>query len=258
MTLIVNEVHLLDGLSKSVLVCAADRRITWPDGRYHSSQHKLFEIPYLRSFVSYHGLAQVYPQGKPVNMSEWLPRFIGKSHRVRDLGTFARNLRDDLHQVVPESRLKSTVSGFHLLGYSTEGSPDFWYLSNAGKPRNPNDIYGNPLARYKEPSRDFLERDAKEHFGWDGTNSRSAKNGACVYRNGDILAHAVAWDQLHGILSSMVELPGFKRPRTRAEFEKLVRVKFEIIAYIYKHFAKSQIIGRPVDVKIISNCLPDS
>jgi hypothetical protein len=45
MTLITNEIHMLDGFKRTVLVYAADRRITKPDGAYLSTQRKLFEIP---------------------------------------------------------------------------------------------------------------------------------------------------------------------------------------------------------------------
>ena len=76
MTLILNEIHLLRGLEKTMLVAAADRRISMPDGSYHSTQRKLFRIPYLNGAVAYFGLAAVYPGGRQAYLSTWLSDFI--------------------------------------------------------------------------------------------------------------------------------------------------------------------------------------
>lgn len=63
MTLITNEIHMLDGFKRTVLVFAADRRLTNLDGSYGSTQQKLFQIPYLEGGISYFGLATVFPGG---------------------------------------------------------------------------------------------------------------------------------------------------------------------------------------------------
>ena len=53
MTLITNEIHMLDGFKKTILVFAADRRISKLDGSFDSNRKKLFEIPYLNAGISY-------------------------------------------------------------------------------------------------------------------------------------------------------------------------------------------------------------
>ena len=63
MTLITNEIHVLDGFKKTILVFVADQRITMPDGTYRKGR-KLFKIPYLEGGVSYFGLAEVFPSGR--------------------------------------------------------------------------------------------------------------------------------------------------------------------------------------------------
>jgi hypothetical protein len=40
----------------------------------------------------------------------------------------------------------------------------------------------------------------------------------------------------------------FRMPHTLSEYRDYVRFKFEFIAYIYKKWARHQIIGRPIDV----------
>jgi hypothetical protein len=52
MTLVLNEIYLLNGLGKSFIVAAADRRISKPNGTYDSTRRKLFPIPYLNGAVS--------------------------------------------------------------------------------------------------------------------------------------------------------------------------------------------------------------
>ncbi len=51
MTLITNEIHMLDGFKKTLLIFAADRRLTNPDGSYAGSKRKLFPIPYLEAGI---------------------------------------------------------------------------------------------------------------------------------------------------------------------------------------------------------------
>lgn len=124
MTLVLNEIHLLNGFGNTVMVAAADRRVTHPDGK-HSARKKLFPIQHLDGCVSYYGLADVYPGGKPQPLSSWLPNFIAKQCFTNSLGEFATNLRDALHLAIPRPTLKHNASGFHIMGYNEDGYPDW-------------------------------------------------------------------------------------------------------------------------------------
>lgn len=252
MTIITNEIYLLDGLTKSILVSAADSRVLEPNGRY-STHRKLFEIPYLRAYISYHGLAQVFPSRKPVYLSNWLPNFISDHTSICDLREFAFSLRDALHTVIPPQVLKVNHSGFHLLGYNSRDFPDFWYLSNIGG--MDQFVYKDLHDRYREPTQDFLERDARKHLGYDGVNPQSAQNKGWIYRNGDIRAHAVMWGKLDEILTGMFQFDDFTQPISVNGYENYVRTKLEILAHIYKKFAKKKIIGTPIEVHCLSNVL---
>lgn len=166
MTLILNEIHLLDGLNKTMLVAAADQRISKPDGSYEATRKKLFTIPHLSATISYFGLASVYPGGKIKYLSDWLPKFINTQSRTLNLETLAQNLRDALHRVIPQSTLQGQPSGFHIAGYNSQGFPEFWHLSNIGDMRGFQYVDFKP--RYGPPSPDFLGRDARELWGgWE-------------------------------------------------------------------------------------------
>jgi hypothetical protein len=252
MTLILNEIHLLDGLNKTMLVAAADRRISWPDGldRPPESKPKLFPIPYLNGTISYFGLATFPMEGKTRSqyLSDWLPNFINKQSEVPDLRTFAQNLRNELHEVIPPASLQKEASGFHICGYNSQGLPEFWYLSNIGHLEHFHYLDLKP--QYALPSPDFLERDAQNEFGWDGNNPSSATNGVQFYRNGDFRAHVALWEALDEAFSIFLQSPNFKRPSNPDEYRKYVKFKFEVIAYFYKKWAKKEIIARPIDVFI--------
>ena len=164
MTLILNEIHLIDGFNETMIVAAADRRLSI-NGRYADTRQKLFEIPYLRGTVSYFGLAEVFPNGKNQLLSDWLPSFIRSQNHVKTLEEFSGNLREELHNVIPQETLSRYASGFHICGYNNQNIPEFWYLSNIGGLDGFNYVETKP--RYAEPSSDWLGRDAK-NFGWDG------------------------------------------------------------------------------------------
>jgi len=104
---------------------------------------------------------------------------------------------------------------------------------------------------YEVPSSNFLQRDAKENFGWDGSNLRSAKNIVQIYRNGDFRLHVIAWDKIDSIFKELQNFPDFNRPRNPEQYRDYVKFKFEVIAYIYKKWAKRVIIARPIDVLVL-------
>ena len=252
MTLIVNEIHLLDGLSKTILVAAADRRLSKPDGSYADTQRKLFRVPQLNGTVSYFGVAYVLTHGTEELLSSWLPNFINKQSEVSDLKTFAWNLRDTLNQVVPEEWLQRYPSGFHICGYNSQGLPDLWAFLNAGRMRGPQ--YLDVKAKYCPPSSSFLERDARMEFGWDGTDPSSARTGIQTYRNGDYRAHIAMWDYLdRSLFGNLFQLPDFKRPGNPREYGKYVKFKLKVIAYVYQEWAEKQSIAGPIDVIVLDN-----
>ncbi len=251
MTLILNEIHLLDGLKKTMIIAAADRRISKPDGSYDSTQRKLFKIPYLDGAISYFGVANVFPKGKMQYLSVWLLNFIKTQAGVPDLQTFASNLRNDLNKVVYAGILQNNPSGFHICGYNDQRLPEFWFLTNIGGMEGYK--YINFQQQYSVPTSDFLGRDAKNIFRWNGNNPSSARNGIQYYRNGDYRAHVVAWELLDMILQNLFTFPDFKRPVTPQEYGDYVKFKFEFIAYLYKKWAKKEIIARPIDVIVLNS-----
>jgi hypothetical protein len=245
MTLLLNEIHLVKGLTQTFLVAAADRRIT-VNGKYHSTRRKLFDIPYLQGAVSYYGLAYLCPGRQLVYLSSWLPDFIKVHYSVTTLEDFVRCLREELHRAIPPETLKINASGFHVCGYQADGLPDFWHLRNWGKLDGYR--YSDLQPRYLPPTSDFLYRDAKSGFRWDGVNPGSASNGLQVYRNGDFRAHALASEYLDNMLCSFLRFSDFDRPVGVNGYAKYVKFKLEVLAYIYRKWAKQKIIDRPIDV----------
>jgi hypothetical protein len=243
-SLIINEIHMLDGFRKTVLVFAADRRITKPDGSY-TTKKKLFRIPYMKAAVSYFGVAEVRPRDRLQHLSDWLSGFINTHSGTRNLKDFAFQLREELNKVVPPQVLRKYASGFHICGYNSSGLPDLWFLTNIG-----HDL----LPQYAQPTSDFLERDAKG-LGWDGADLCSIRNAGWIYRNGDFRAHVIAWDRLGKILKKMLSFPDFKQPRTMKDYEAHVKFKLEVIAHMYRNFARRQTIGGPIDVFSLSKNL---
>ncbi len=251
MTLVLNEIHLIKGLEETLLIAAADRRISKPDGSYDSTRRKLFHIPYFNGAIAYFGLAVVFPKGRRQYLSEWLPNFIKGQAGSHGINHFATNLEIELNRVVPASVLRDNASGFHICGYNDQGLPDFWYVSNIGGIRNFQ--YVDLDTKYAPAASHFLDRDARNVAGWDGNDPLTAKKGLHVYRNGDYRAHVAAWELLNVIFAQLLQFPDFKRPHTPHEYGEYVKFKFEIIAYLYKKWAKKNIIARPIDVLVLQN-----
>jgi len=250
MTLVVNEMHLLDGLSKTLVVAAADRRISL-DGEYADSRRKVLGIPYLHGAVSYFGLAKVYPPGREQWLDDWLSVFINSHSAVTDLGAFACELGRELGRVIPQSVLKRNASGFHICGYNQRGLPDFWYLSNIGC--MDQFVYRDLSQRYDVPASHFLGRDAPANFGWDGVDPSTARDGHQTYRNGDIRGHEALWDALGRGLTALFHLDDFQGPGDPRQYGEYVKFKFEVIAYVYRKWAKKKIIDKPIDVLVAHN-----
>ena len=249
MTLVLNEIHLLDGLRKTLLVAAADRSISKPNGAYDSTRRKLFPIPYLNGAVSYFGLATVFPRNRPQCVSDWLPGFIRQQSSVASIQCFAVNMTEILNRIVPPSILHKYPSGFHVCGYEHRGYPDFWFVSNIGGMTGFQ--YTDLRSAYLPAESHFLGRDASNVHGWDGSSPQSARNGVQVYRNGDYRAHVAASELLDEIYKKLEQFPDFKVLRTPHDYGEYVKFKFEFIAYLYKKWARQKIIARPIDVLVL-------
>jgi len=248
MTLVLNEIYSLDGFRDTMMIAAADRRISL-NGTYHSTRKKIFKIEYLNGAVSYFGLASVYSEHKEIPLSDWLPGFIRRTVDATDLGTFATRLRNELCRIMPKDRLRKHPSGFHICGYQENGLPDFWFLSNIGPMRGFNYTCKD---HYAVPSSQFLQKDAIANFGWDGSNPGSAKSNIIqIYRNGDFRMHVAAWEKLDSIFKELQNFPDFNRPQSPEQYGDYIKFKFEVIAYFYKKWAKKEVIARPIDVFVL-------
>lgn len=247
MTLVVNEIYMLEGLKQTVLIAAADRRITKGDRTYHSTQKKLFEIPYLKGAISFFGLAEFSAGCKTHRMSDILPAFITKHADIMDLRTFCFTLRDELAHAIPSYYLKDNPLGFHVCGYGRTSLPDYWWLTNIRQMDGPKITEFKPT--FKDPGSHFLGRDAAAKFDWDGSDPRSAKSGVHIlYRNGDFLVHALTVDLVNAIFEQLWNLPTFKHPRTPSEYKNLVRYKFKAITGLHKRWLRNPTVDDTADV----------
>jgi hypothetical protein len=249
MTLVLNEIHIINGLENTFMIAAADRGITYTDGK-KKSWRKIFEIPYLHGAISYFGLAEFSPLGKNglVSFTTWLPNFINKNTKVENLQTFAYNLRKELNNFVPTSFLRKYHSGFHICGYDIRGYPEFWSLTNIKK--FSDFTYSDLQECYQDPANDFQGRDLI-NLGWDGSDPLSAKNNIQFYRNGDIRAHGRVFENIDNIYSYLSQFPDFLKIDNHSHYKDYVTLKFEILAYIYRKMTKNQIIRRPIDVILL-------
>jgi hypothetical protein len=254
MTLILNEIHLRHGFSDTFQIAAADRRII-RDGKVENPRRKLFAIPYIKSTVSYYGRASfVNDKGKEVYFSEWLPAFIRDNNNITSLEEFSKALQSALSSTISYEQKIDSPSGFHLSGYSRgDGLPEFWGFSNLTNSMDSEGNYKKPFKNYGEPTSDFLERDARNpEIHWDGVNPSSAGNALQIYRNGDIRTHVLASEALDFTMKNIMNLSGFKKADTIENYADYVKFKFEFLSYLYKNWARSQIISRPIDVIILT------
>ena len=247
MTLVLNEIHGMGPSRQPFMIAAADRRISKPDGSYHSTRRKVFEVPRIAGAVSYFGLAAFSQRGKQVFLSDWLPDFIQDSRAV-SIATFAQDLQQSLNSLVPGHILRTQPSGLHVCGFDAQGRPDFWYITNIGRMQGFE--YTDLRSSYFQASSHFLGGDTTR-FGLDPATGRAPMGHVQIFRNGDIRVHAIASEALDNALGALQQFPDFKVPRTLAEYGAYVRFKFEVIAYVYKRWAQQQIIARPIDVLVL-------
>lgn len=246
MTIVLNELHVGENFNGSFIVAAADRQILQVDGTAGRKRKKLFEVPYLMAAVSYFGLAAWTARGRELHMSDWLPHLVGRINDSRTLSEFARRLQASLNSDIPPNVLAVSPSGFHIVGFDVERRPDFFFVTNIGS-MNGFD-YTDLHQRYQAPSSDFLGRDASQ-LGWDGAHV--IRQGRSVYRNGDIRSHVVGSEPVDVILEALGQFRDFELPSDHIRYRDYVKFKLEILAYYYKHWARREIIARPIDVVLL-------
>jgi hypothetical protein len=252
MTLILNEIHLFDGFKNTLIVAAADQRITYLNGpKKYGKGKKLFKIEYLNGTISYCGYSFVYINNKYQLLSSWLPNFIKKQNACPDLKSFAYIICNELNKIMPKNKLRIFPSIFHICGYNNRGIPEFWHFSNCEfDPKKAK--YVNMSSQFKEPFPDFLGRDALEK-GWDGNNPETfASSGICSYRNGDFKVHAVFWENLDQLFEHLFSIDNnFTRPDNPEKLKEFIKFKLNFFGSIYRKWAKEKIVGSPFDVFIL-------
>jgi hypothetical protein len=224
MTLLVTEIHNHDDPGHAAIVFAADGRISSAKGKYHASQKKIFKMTRLNAGIGYFGLAEV----RGVPMSDWLDSHMRRD-RSSNLADFASALATRLNSAVPTSHRNKEASGFHLSGFTPERRAEFWFV------RNITDS-GQVMGLY-EAREDFQRRDAPG----------LQPGGAQIYRNGDLLPHVLLWGALDDALLPLLNRPDFRRVRNMPDYERWVKFKMEVIAYVYKQWCTRSIIGRPIN-----------
>jgi hypothetical protein len=249
MTLIINEIRTLNGLSDSYWVCGADRRLT-SDGKFHSSRKKLFPIKYLKGAISYFGLAVWIIEKKEIFLSDILKLFITQNSDCKSLDEFATRLQKHLNIKVPSNLLSDFATGFHIAGFNEKGYPHFLHISNVGKMSG--FLYEDLKSKFKPPFADFLIKHAKDYFNWDGIDPLSAENKGFIYRNGDISTHVIASKKFDNMMKEIFELAGFERINNHKQQADYVKFKFEFIAKIYEKWTNEKIIGKPIDILVLT------
>lgn len=205
MTLLVNEIHIRGHLQRSLIILAADRRIT-VQGKFHSNRKKLFEIPYLKAGVGYFGLAQV---DQTEFFSSWLPNFIRRTCDAGKLEEFANRLCEELNLSVRKDLLAKSPSGFHICGFNADNYPELWFVRNILHMEG--HLYKGFETKYRV-SEDFLARDARK-TGFNGVDPEVSHSFNQYYVNGDVRAFHSIWMRLDEFLVEMLSQADFKRPR---------------------------------------------
>lgn len=235
-------------MKDTAILALADRMITHK-GVPTEIRKKLIDIPYLNATVSYYGLAGFPLGAKEWEMAEFLRQFIRRSNSIDNLGDFSMMLREELAKIIPRDLLKTNPSGFHICGYGKGRLPELWHLTNVGNFKNFR--YGDFHSSYLDPSEDFLGRDAPKYLKWEkGTLKTREQRGGRTYRNGDVRAHVLVYELLDDLMKNLFQFDDFSGPQDIMDYASYCKFKFEIISFIYKKWAKNQIIGRPIDVMV--------
>lgn len=258
MTLISNEIFLIDGIDKSIIVSSADTRLTYrtikDKKKRFKSGKKLFKIEYLNATVSFWGSLQIVNEKSQFELlCDWMPKFIRSRHSHTRLIDFGNDLRDELNKRAIKEHLKLEPSGVHLCGYRNDGVPEFMHFSNCTI--RTDGFYDNILGSYKAIEHDFLGRDAGKFYGWDGNDPKSitAQGKVQLYRNGDVRAHSAAWEKLDEVFQIIFTFNDFKKPYASSDNDilKLTRQKLTFISTIYNTWSTEKMVGAPWDIIIL-------
>ncbi|MBL0745581.1 hypothetical protein [Chryseolinea lacunae] len=256
MTLITNEIHLVDGFDDSFIISTADRRLTYRKEanakRKYKTGKKLFKIEHLNASLSYWGNTMlINEKGNAEFYFNWLPNFIKRKHAIDNLMDFAKALKDELNRRVPVDNFKREPSGFHFAGYRSSGEPEFIHFSNCKWTGNEYQVvnYG-----YKDPYADFLNEHAKG-IGWDGSTHASVKGvkSTTIFRNGDFRIHEAAWKNLDNVFEEIVKHHDFGKLTSLRDdaLAKFVQFKMKFIGDVYSKYADTKLVGGPFDVIIL-------
>ena len=217
------------------IVFAADRRISVA-GRRQADRSKILTLPGKRAGIGYFGLAELPFKGPQRHMDVWLSDFLRAHSALHTLRETAEALVARLNQVVPAPHQRKHVSGFHLAGLASDGQPEFWFVRNVKDDRST--LIGHYSAR-----EDFQRRDLR----------RLTHAAVQIYRNGDLRAHAAAWEQLDQSFQGLLTTPGFRIGKGPVAHMRWVQFKLETIAHFYQRFSSESIIGKPVDAFVITS-----
>ncbi|MCX5727108.1 MAG: hypothetical protein NT030_08120 [Candidatus Saganbacteria bacterium] len=98
----------------------------------------------------------------------------------------------------------------------------------------------------------FIDYQAREDF--KRAHASMLKAGQYqTYRNGDIRAHVLAWENMDESLGRLIKAPEFKEFRSPHDYLEWVKFKIGVIADFYEKFCSVSIIGRPVDAFLIAS-----
>jgi hypothetical protein len=219
-----------------VIVFAADRRISLGTRR-HAERPKVLRVPSRRAGIGYFGLAEIQLMGRRRPMDLWLGEVLERASTRHSLGVLAAELASSLNAAVPLATRRRCVSGFHLAGLNDADQPEFWFVRNVADDRTT--ITGTYAAR-----EDFQRRD----------RARLPPGSIQIYRNGDVRAHAAAWEAIDQSFGRLLQPPDFNVGARAGPVQHMrwVQFKMETIAHFYQRFCRISIIGKPVDALAIS------
>jgi len=237
MTILANEVRIKESITDVALIQVADRRIT-VNGKFHSNQRKVFQIPYLKATVGYFGLAQLTTREY---FSSWLPNIIRHGHDVQNIKEFAHYLTTKLNANVVKSLLKNNPSGFHLCGLAEDGIPEFYFIRNIERMEGP---YYRGFRDTYFCSEDFRTRDAITTSGGKKRDLSSLRKSIFWYVNGDLRSFWAFWMPATQFIDGISMNPEF--PALTSDLER-AKWKLKVIAQLYEKYAKQKIVGGPID-----------
>ena len=264
MTIVLNEIQLLNGFNHSFIIAAADQRITFTNNKTKWHHKKLHKIPYLNGAISYFGLAQYRDSrsknDKDFTFTHWLPNYINSNSKYQSLKDFSFALQDELNNLVPKKFTSKYPSGFHICGYNDQGFPDFWVVKNFTKYENGQ--YIDIGQNYQAPESHFLSWSVRENFGENWLQSIKNHRFGMVYRNGTIEPHQSISDLFDFLFAYIANnnLSDFMDiNHDIVKYTEFVKSKLDFMIFIHNKWTKRKVIGGKIDILLIEkkpNSLP--